>query len=448
MLNFTKKNYIILFLVLTTFISAGCDETSNFLDDISDDESPYVAIGDSLTAGVQSDGIEDDFQFVSFPNLIALQMGIDDFEQPLIGSPGIGFDEPETSPLMFENGQIFRDENIPNPFNLLQNFFLDRPYDNLGLPGAELVDVQSTSMVLFEAILRGMGTQLEQAIRLDPQLITLWIGSNDVLGVANGGDVANITPADEFEDNYRDILEELTTETDAMIVTANIPNVTDIPFINFFDDIYRTVPELGIMNPVPVLYDPETFEPIDFGEGRLVPLLTEETDTVHVLIDILLDDDTYLEDGVGIPDQAALESMGFSTEDAMNILSQLEMMGLIPSGISVDNDSTLTLMEQTVITDATNTLNTIILDLSTEFGIPVVDINSTLSEINISGIDGFTGEFVLKDPENTAFSLDGIHANNAGYAIIANRFIDVINQSFGMNIPPLDTEQFRGQYIN
>lgn len=438
--------YLSLFFLL--FIVSGCDETSKLLDAIDDSESQYVAIGDSLTAGVQSDGLEDDFQVVSFPNLIAQQLGIDDFEQPLVGSPGIGFDEPETSPLMFEDGDIFREQNVPNPFDLLGNFFLSRPYDNLGLPGAELVDVQSTSMLLFEVILRGMGTQLEQAIRLDPELITLWVGNNDVLGVANGGDVADITPIDEFEEDYREILEELTEETDAMIVAANVPNVTDIPFINFYDAIFRTVPELGIMNPVPVLYDPDTFEPIDFGDGRLVPLLTQETDVVHVLIDILIDDDTYVGDGVGIPDQAALESMGFSSMDAGDIVSQLEIMGLMPSGIMIDEDSTLTNMEETVIGQAINDINSVISNLLQEFGIPLVDINQTLSELNTNGIDGFTGDFVLEDTENTAFSLDGIHANNAGYAIIANRFIEVINQSFAMNIPLVDSEQYRGQYTD
>ncbi len=48
-----------------------------------------------------------------------------------------------------------------------------------------LLDVVSTTNLLFEVVLRGLGTQLEQAISLDPELITLWIvDSNDVLGSA------------------------------------------------------------------------------------------------------------------------------------------------------------------------------------------------------------------------------------------------------------------------
>ena len=438
------KNLTILFLLLT-FIS-GCDETSNFFDEFLDGNSKYVAIGDSLTAGIQSDGLEGDFQENSFPNLIATQLGINDFEQPIVESPGIGFGEPGESPIRFENGNLFREDFDFDPFDdLLENFFLDRPYDNLGLPGAELVDVDSTSELIFQIILRGMGTQLEQAVRLDPEIVTLWIGNNDVLGVANGGELSGITPPDEFEEDYRDILEELTSETDAMIVVANIPNVTDIPLVNFFDDIFRPIPEIGIMTPVPVLYDPQSFEPIDFGTNEYAPLLTEEADIAHVLLDIIIEN-SYIDDGEGIPDISSLEDFGFSSEQVQNIIFQIEFLGLKPTGKKINKDSTLTVMENSVISDAVDEINNIISNLANEFNIPLVDANAALFELNSVGIDGYTGEFVLKDPENTFFSLDGVHANNAGYAVIANRFIEALNDGYSLGIPLVDTEQFRGQY--
>lgn len=260
-----KYKVFIILLILPIF--TACDETGELFNEISDPgSSRYVAIGDSLTAGVQSDGLEDDFQFNSFPYLISLQMGIDDFEQPTVDSPGIGF-EPGKTPLMLENGMITRDDLEVDPTILFDNFFLNRPYDNLGVPGAQIVDVESTSELLFELILRGMGTQLEQAIRLDPEIITLWVGNNDVLGAAtNGGDLNKITPVNEFENDFSDILEELTSRTDADIVAANIPNVTDIPFVNFLNNIFRTVPQLGINEPVPVIFGSD-FEPVDFGNG-------------------------------------------------------------------------------------------------------------------------------------------------------------------------------------
>jgi hypothetical protein len=39
------------------------------------------------------------------------------------------------------------------------------------------------------------------------------------------------------------------------------------------------------------------------------------------------------------------------------------------------------------------------------------------------------------------FSLDGIHPTNTGYGIVANAFIDVINQTYGTAIPLVSLDQ-------
>jgi len=55
------------------------------------------------------------------------------------------------------------------------------------VPGATSVDALTRTTDaggLHDVILRGMGTQVQQAIALHPTAITLWIGNNDVLGAA------------------------------------------------------------------------------------------------------------------------------------------------------------------------------------------------------------------------------------------------------------------------
>ncbi len=64
----------------------------------------------------------------------------------------------------------------------------------------------------------------------------------------------------------------------------------------------------------------------------------------------------------------------------------------------------------------------------------------------MTGVDGYSGKFVFFDPANTAFSLDGIHASSGGYALVANRFIEKINQVLGSSIPAINTAQYKGQY--
>ena len=90
----------------------------------------------------------------------------------------------------------------------------------------------------------------------------------------------------------------------------------------------------------------------------------------------------------------------------------------------------------------------VIPDSGTMSPVPVVDINAALMKLNNEGIDGYTSHFVLIDPVNTAYSLDGIHPNDEGYAIIANLFIETIDEFFDMAVPLVNTEQFRGQYSN
>ena len=437
------KKLLFLILVFNSMLVLSCNDHGKVTED-PPNISKLVSIGDSLTAGVQSDGLVRDFQENSFPALIAQQLGIDDFEQPLIDRPGISSDITK-APLRFEDGKIVQDEIHDDILSLFINIDLPRPYDNLGLPTADLMDAISSSQIFFQFILRGMGTQIEQAISLDPQLITFWLGSNDVLGSATrGGDLESITPLDEFEADYRFSLTELVHGTSAFIVAANIPNVIDIPMVNFFDRVFRTIPALGIDDPVPVVFD-ENFDPIEFDDGVFIPLLTEEGEVQQLLLPAL---DLYREDGIGIPDEGALLALGFSMNEAVNLVSQLQEAGLNPSGVPISGDLTLTRFERNSIQDAVSNFNAVISEVASEFGIPVVDINSALSTLNYVGIDGFSGRFVLVDPKNTAFSLDGIHPNNGGYAIIANQFIQVIDESFGFNIPLLETDQFRGQYVN
>lgn len=440
---------ISLFCLLGVWLVSSCDGVGvDNGDGVVDFGSrKYVAVGDSLTTGVQSNGLVIDFQQHSFPFFIAQQLGVGDFEQPLIGRPGIGAN-PGKTPLMFRNGEIVEDDlQVEDIFGLALNPLLPRPYDNLGIPGDALFDIDDNARIddLRFLILRGMGSQLDQAINLDPEIISFWIGGNDVISAAlHGGDLNRITPKEKFDAEYRDSLTKLRNNTSASIVVANIPDVVDIPFINLFDRIFRTVPALGINTPVPVLYD-QNFQPIDFGDGLFIPILTNESDVVHLLLSSRR---PYENDGIGIPDLNALIDLGFTMDDAEQLMMEIQNNGLVPSGMPFNGEFTLTSSEQDIIQNTVEEFNSSISDIAFDLNVPVVNANDLLSRINNQGVDGFTGEFVLVDNVNTAFSLDGVHPNNAGYAIIANEFIKVMNDSFGMNITPVNTDQFRGQYAN
>ena len=434
--------------------------------------SKMVYLGNSLTAGLQSAGLVKDFQTHSYPYLIAQQLGkADDFEQPLIDDPGIS-STPGVGVLDFVNGNIVPRGTYTNPLALLLNPTLSRPYDNLGVPGADLNDVLNTvdgsgGNAFFDLILRnpnfaGM-TQLDQVIALLPTFVAAWVGSNEVLGAAlAGGDTTLITPAGQFQANYATMLTRLGSIRGGNIgiILFNIPNVTDIPYVNVLDNIFQTIPLLGITSPVPVLFKTEAntlggvnFVPIDFG-GFYLPLYTSEfySGVAHVLLPFLSE---YQDNGLGVPNAAIITATliqaGYDTATATATAQQLEAgmvaAGLTPSGEPVPGNLTITAAEEAAIESAVTGFNQIISGIAGNVGIPVIDANQLLHDLNMNGVDGYSGKFVLTDPVNTAFSLDGVHPNNGGNAIIANKVISLMNTFPDIQIPLINTAQYKGQYL-
>jgi lysophospholipase L1-like esterase len=81
------------------------------------------------------------------------------------------------------------------------------------------------------AVPNGPAEQIDTALELildsglEPNLVTLWTGPNDVI---RGEDV------DDFEDELEDIFGRLRDRTDGVIVAANVPDLTELP--RFRDD--------------------------------------------------------------------------------------------------------------------------------------------------------------------------------------------------------------------
>lgn len=97
---------------------------------------------------------------------------------------------------------------------------------------AEELDTRVDEVFLAPlAIPTATAGQLDPALELflgseiEPDLVTVWTGPNDVI---QGEDV------DDFEDELEDIFERLRDRTDGVIVAANIPDLTELP--RFRDD--------------------------------------------------------------------------------------------------------------------------------------------------------------------------------------------------------------------
>ena len=366
--------------------------------------SKIVAVGNSLTAGLQSAGMMEDFQLNSYPFLLAQQLGKTEFEQPWVLAPGIGAPAGLTPMYLDSEGNITQDTLDFSPLLLLKNVLLARPYDNLGVPGADLNDLLNTTGGVatnpwFDMILRnpnmGNTTQLEQVVLLQPTMVLLWAGSNDVLAAAlNGGDLSQITSQDDFASMMGQIINQLQSDLpNKIIIQANIPYVTDIPYVNTLDVVF--------LGGVPVVFD-NNLEPVDFGDGTYLQLVTSETNVEHVTLVGL----GAYQQGLGIPDSTYMvEVLGMGQGQAGQIEQAMIAAGLNPTGLPLDETMTITSAEISTIKAAVDGYNQTIASLASSNRIPIVDANAALTELNVNGIDGATGKFVMVDPEGTGNGL-------------------------------------------
>lgn len=399
------------------------------------DFTTYVALGNSLTAGYQNGALYKSAQLYSYPNLIAQQTGSQNFQQPLISDPGIGGRLKIVSLV----GPVIGSDPVQGGSPL--NLSLNRPYNNLGVPGAILYDLIDTSNFqakglpprsnpFFGIVLRSSAfgsSAVAQALNLKPTFVSVWIGANDVLGYASSGGTRGTDPATHslptdqatFTYLYNQTMNALLTGApNAKFATANIPDVTAIPF-------FTTIPA--------VVVNPATQQPVTVN-GQFVPLIVQRHDAsgnlyvgqANPLYDlILLTAMDSLKAGVGIP--AALGGTGrpLSTQFVLDSFEVAKVRNATQGFNQVIAAFANSNPTKVVMVDAYSILNRIKQNGYMADGI-------TLSSAYISG--GF-------------FGLDGVHPTSRGYAVVANEFISAINAHFGSNIPIVPLSQVPGSAV-
>ena len=378
------------------------------------DFTTYVALGDSLTAGFASGGLAQPYQEGSYPALLARQMGTPVFEQPLVEYPGI---PPVLVLLQLVPGPVLApaSETPGMPLNAEYPY----PYNNLGVPGADLYDLLFTTgdiynllagnfdNVMHDLILRdGEHTALEQAIGLQPTFLTMWIGNNDILGAAVYAtpiDGVTMTPVENFQQMYQQAAGALAAYTDADMVFINLPSVTAIPFVT-------------------------TLEPyIELPDGSHVPLIGSKGPLPEDAY-VTLGAAPLLAAGIGIP--VELGGTGIPLPEDLQITAE----GVIP-GVVLRQD------EVAVIEERVATLNAIIAATADAVGAKVFDLNTLFGEIAagelwaVGGLEVGTAYLV-----GGLFSYDGVHPQGIGYGLVASELINFINEAYelknyGQEIP-------------
>lgn len=410
--------------LLFAWVLAGCSANAPdapvILETQLDIPVTLGALGNSLASGFINGGLIESGQVGSFPNLIAQNMGITDFAQPIVGAPGLG---PLGTPLFVDEHGVITSSEAPDPTTVLRNPFHPVPYDNMGVPGATTSDVLNafdsgtstgSANIFFNLVLRnadprapGLGlppgglTQLDQMLALRPTFLLLWLGANDILAGATGGNPevgVNVTPLSLFESDFVAICDAITGGGLSRVVVANLPSVLSTPR-------FTTIPLTATVAPgvnLRWVMDEDTDGDAD---SVVVVLLTAPVSDPSVAPD-------YLPGG----------------------------------GSSIPSNQTITEAELALLEDLTEDYNDVILREASSRGWGHVDAYTELlalpgdptdlaSFIQLNRI--FPWDGTQQNPFS-AFSIDGVHPSEKGQARIANVFIRELNATFGLGIPAVD----------
>ncbi|WP_224483946.1 G-D-S-L family lipolytic protein [Robertkochia aurantiaca] len=455
------------------------------------DLTTYVALGNSLTAGFADGALYRDAQINSYPNIIAQQFSLAGggaFTQPLVNDNTGGLlanGQTISSPRLVLN---FNENGSPVPVTLdaepttdITNV-LEGPFNNMGVPGAKsyhllangygnLGNFPTAANPYFIRMASSPDASiLEDAVAQDPSFFSLWIGANDILGYATSGGTGvnqtgnlnpqtygsnDITDPTLFGGVYQQILQGLTSNG-AQGIVLNLPAVSGIPF--FTTVPYNAIPldagTAALLN--------ENYAAYNGGIRQLQAggvISAEEADSRIISFQagqnpvVILDES--LTDLTGF--NPALVNLRQATAEDLLPLPVSRVLGTLadPSnplsviGVAVPlNDAqVLTMTEVAEIEAVRAAYNNTIAALAQQFDLPLVDVDSLFDQLISQGIPYDGGTITATFGTGGAFSLDGVHLTQRGYAVIANEIIDQINLRYNASIPEVNAGYYPAVFV-
>jgi hypothetical protein len=396
-----------IYLTVGLLAATGCsdDVLTRANEPVSAVFQRYVSLGNSITAGFQSGGINETTQDQSYAKLLAGQMDTE-FFVPYLSNPGC----PPPYANVFTQTRINatvacalrRQESFPPPY-----------LNNVAVPGAEVIDATdnldpaSNANQLTQLMLGGL-TQMQMLQRVDPTFVTVWIGNNDVLGSAtnstDAGDPALVTPPATFATRYDQMLDAIQATSPA-VVLLGVANVTAIPYFSA-GQVYFALKN-QVNSPFPATFT--------VGANCAPSSLGGKGDSVLV---------PFPFGGTLLAQAAQGTPVTLSCTEAQTV-QPAELINLI---------SAVTAYNQTISSEAT-ARNWAYFDPN-----PALDSLRTVpGEIAPFPNFGTPPAFTPCDqnPFGLAFSCDAVHPSARTHKLIANKLIQAINAKYGTTVAPI-----------
>jgi lysophospholipase L1-like esterase len=365
----------------------------------------YVAIGNSITAGFQSNGINDSTQRQSYAVLLAKQMGTR-FAYAALAMPGCSPPIANTQTGALVAGAA------AGSCALRTTASITDVLNNVAVPGARALDPTSPTTFASNALttfILGGKTQVQKALEAQPTFATVWIGNNDVLQAGLSG-ILVATPTlgqlgitatqTEFQARYDALISTLTAGAPgikgvliAVAQVANLPSMSSGGLIASSPTIQAGL-ALAAGTPVAVL-----------------PNCTGSTSLVNV--------------------PQLLVAIRAKTHPA--VISCAPGAAPAPVGDIFILDAT----EQVTLAAAINGYNTYIKSKADAIGFGFYDPNLLFVAKRASGeIPPFPNLASATATFGPLISLDGVHPSGAAHILIANEIIAVINAKYGTSLKP------------
>ena len=370
----------------------------------------YVALGNSITAGYQSGGINDSTQKRSYAVLLATQMGTR-FAYPSIAMPGCPppIDTFTTQHRVTPTGFPVSTSNscyLRNGTAAIIN--------NVAVPGATSFDPDAPGGTPFSNLLTqlilGGESQVQRAQEAHPTFASVWIGNNDVLAAAISGllsPVAGISPGltdtTTFRTNYDKVVTDLKGDSDMKGVLIGVVNVTNAP----------------ILFSAQVLQNPAFVAAISQAAGKTITVdPTTCTPTSGSLISFQIVAAIKANQHPSTIECEKTPNAGFPLLGDIFVLDAGEIA--------------------TLVTDVAE-INAHITTQAQTLGFAYLDPNHALDSLKQAGQITATGPnfLVPTAPFGKWISLDGIHPSSDAHKLLTNYLIEVINAKYSTSLTKL-----------
>jgi len=435
--------------IAITAIVVGCNLKKDIPEYNFGEITPdvYVAVGTGNTGGYMDDALYHNGQSNSYAQIISSQMSMISpvpLETPFVSETSVGINlngdarlkmgyktdcnnEESLSPV---RAALFGDNSIlsTNIYNAATKF------TNLGMANLHLTEVSyvgygdpvnSNSNPYFERMTSSAASAsvLSDATASNPTFVTIMLGDQDVLSYASSGGTTNplLTASGGdgigFDGTLDNIVSQL-TQNGATGAIANIPDVTEFPY-------FTTIPQDGLD-----IDDEQATTLNQIYGGMGVGISFQEGPNSFVI-----ECDCNLPWGV--------RQMQEGERVLLSVpLDSVKCYGL-GSIVPIPDKYVLTLSEIDSVQTMIDSYNSIIFSAASTYNLAHVNVNELMKSI-LSGIiyNGISIDMTFVS--GGAFSLDGRHLSPMGNALLANEFIESLNQKYSASIPKADVGDYRG----